>query len=234
MESAQAQEPVTKARPKPAPKAPAEAKAAQEPAAEVQAEEQEAEQHQEVTAPRIINRHDVSYRHDVYKLEPKAMMKNVSYVHLEPDLQSLDHSHIFHSHNDRGQRKTKCESMGGHWHEIETYVDKQGNLKAKCGPALEEKVTMGNTGKTYTTIVPRSFEKEIKAGEHAGQVMKIVDDHVHEVTYLGSEQLSGKIIREQLKEDKAVAAAMGAVIAPGSVKGTSPKPLTPADGYTLE
>lgn len=184
--------------------------------------------------PQIRNRHDNSFRHDVFHCKPTAMKKNISYTHLSPELVNVDHAHIFHSHDNRGRPNSQTQKMGGHFHYVEQYVDKKtGEIKAKCGPAMRIVTNMLSNGRTVQSIQP-VFELQEVVRDGIVQHHKLVDDHTHEMAYLGSETLSGKIISDKLKEDKTQAQAMGAIIDPASIKGTTPKPLTAADGYTVE
>lgn len=185
--------------------------------------------------PRFLNRHDKAFRLDLFKCSVAIMKKNESFVHKKPQLVDLEHTHIYRSHSGSGQKKIETHKMGGHFHYVEQSTDPVTGLPvAKCGPPMMEMVFMGEDGNTYTRIEQVAYEKINASGPHAGQTTKIVDTHTHEMEYLGSEELSGTILKQQMEADKAAAAAMGVTINPGSVQGNTPRPLTAADGYTME
>lgn len=183
----------------------------------------------------IRNRHEATFRHDVFVSTEADGIRNVGYEHLKPMLTRHKHKHIYHSHNNQGRKLNRTGSMIGHWHEVEHYVDSEGNIRAKCGVPLHEVTYQDEeTGLVYTRIEQVSFEELIKTGPNAGKRYKHVDDHTHELEYLGSEELNPRRITEQLKNEREEAAAHGIIIAPGAVKDTSPAPMSPADGVTLE
>lgn len=185
-------------------------------------------------APKIRSRHDVSFRHDAFISDNKECFRNISYEHLKPNLVRVDHKHIFHSHSNNGRVLSRTGSACGHWHNVEPYIDPvSGELKAKCGPAMHEVTILTQTGRTVTRIEPVSFEEEILVGENAGGTRRIVDDHTHELNYIGSEELSPQGIQKALKEQQAEAAAMGIVLGANSIKDNTPAPMTPSDGATI-
>lgn len=215
------------------PAAPATKNRQQAPKAPAQAKQAEA---QPKVAPRINirNRHDVSFRHDVFMSSEEECVRNVGYEHLKPMLVKQRHKHVFHSHNNQGKKLSRTGSMLGHWHDVEHYVDANGDIKAKCGPPMHE-VTIQDeeTGLIFTRIEQVGFEELIKTGANAGKRVIHQDQHTHTLEYLGSEELNTLAINQKLKEERAEAAAMGINLGQGDVIDTTPKPMTPADGATI-
>lgn len=180
------------------------------------------------------NRHEISFRHDVFKSDIKKCLKNMSYEHLKFEKLEVEHVHIFHSHKNDGRRLTRTNSSNGHWHNVEHIVDEHtGATRAVCGPPMHEVTKVSETGRTFTVVEQVSFAEEITVGEAAGQKRTHVDDHRHELIYIGSEELSPAGIASALKEQRALAAAMGMNLDPSAVKDNSPKPMNPGDGASI-
>lgn len=180
------------------------------------------------------NRHDVSFRHDVFKSDVKTCITNTAYEKYVLHRVDVEHAHVYHSHNSSGKKNTRTNSACGHWHQVEHYVDPEtGATIAKCGPAMREVDKLSPTGKTYRVIEQAYFEEEIVSGEGAGSVRKVVDNHTHNLEYLGSEDLSPLGIQNALKEQRALAATMGISIDPQAVKDNTPAPMNPADGASI-
>lgn len=178
----------------------------------------------------IRNRHDTAFRHDVFMSDAKDAVRNVSFQHLKPELVRVPHKHVYHSHNNQGKKLLKTGSAAGHWHNVEHYVDpRTGEIIAKCGPAMHEVTLVTQTGRVISRVEQVSFEEE----KQNGDIVRHVDDHTHELTYLGSEELSPLGIQKDLKEQRAAAAAMGISFGQESVTDNTPKPLTAADGVTM-
>lgn len=183
----------------------------------------------------IRNRHDVSFRHDVFMSTDAEGMRNVGYEHLKPMLHKIRHKHVYHSHSNQGKRLARTGSALGHWHDVEHYVDNEGNIRAKCGPAMHEvQIQDEETGLVFNRIERVSFEELVTTGQFAGRRLKHMDDHTHELEYLGSEELNPREIVQRLKDEREEAAAHGINLGAGSVRDTSPTPLSPSDGVTLE
>lgn len=183
-------------------------------------------------AARVRNRHDVHFRHDVFRSDAQNCLRDVGYEYLKPDLLKVPHAHVYHSHDNNGKKLTRTGSACGHWHDVLHYTDPTtGDITAKCGPAMHEVVSLSATGRTISRIEPVCFEKEVLTGDNAGQIMKVMDDHSHVLEYIGSEELSPLGIQNDLKSQQAAAQAMGITL--GGIKDNSPAPLTPGDGVTM-
>lgn len=176
------------------------------------------------------NRLEIAFRHDVFKSDIKKCLRNMSYEHLKFEKLEVEHVHVYHSHKNDGRRLTRTNSACGHWHNIEHIVDPDtGGTMAVCGPPMHEVTRVSETGRTYTVVEQVSYDEEITVGERAGTKKVHKDDHRHEMLYVGSEELSPAGIASSLKEQRALATAMGMSIDPSAVKSTSPAPLTPAE-----
>lgn len=185
-------------------------------------------------APLVRNRHDVAFRHDVFRSDNKEALRDVSYKHMQPDLQKIAHAHVYHSHSNSGKKNTKTGSACGHWHNVEHYDDPvTGQITAKCGPAMHEvQVQIEDTNEFFTKVEPVSFIKiDRSGGENTGKKIRIMDDHTHVLEYLGSEDLSPSKIKNDLESQRAEAAAMG--VAVGGVTDNTPKPMSAADGASI-
>lgn len=144
-----------------------------------------------------VYRDDVKFTHDLYKAELARMKKNISYTPRNPRIEEVEHCHWFHSHDSSGRPQKYTSATGGHFHEIlHTVVDKKtGETRMTCGPALAHRFKKLKNGKTKTVLETISWfdensEKEIK------------DDHVHELSYRFSEEISPSKRKTQLAEDQ--------------------------------
>lgn len=183
---------------------------------------------------KIRNRHDAAFRHDIFMSDAKEAARNVSYKHLEPNIVHISHKHVYHSHNNQGKKLSRTNSALGHWHNIDHYIDAKGNIVAKCGPPMHAVQKQSETGKVFDVIEQVSYDKEEQTGPDAGKIIRIVDSHTHEMTYMGSEELSANTIREMLDRDKQEAVAYGVSFGASAVKDQTPAPLTAQDGVTME
>lgn len=182
----------------------------------------------------VRNRHDAAFRHDIFVSDSQAGIRNVSFVHLKPELIKIEHKHIYHSHNSNGKKQSRTGSAIGHWHDVTHYEDpRTGEIIAKCGPPMHEVVFISASGATIRRIEQVGFEREILVGKDAGSSEMQIDDHTHKMEYLGSEELSPLGVQKDLKAQQGAAAAMGIVLGGGDVKDNTPAPMTPADGATI-
>jgi len=186
----------------------------------------------QLQAPRFRN--EVSFRHDVFKTDVQKCIRNTSFKALHLERVDVDHVHIYHSHSNQGKKLSRTGQAVGHWHDVEHYVcPKTGATSAKCGPAMHKIQKVSKTGMVYEVTEQVSFEIEVTSGPNAGQTMRVVDNHTHELHYVGSEQLSQKGIQEAQQADRAAAAAMGVSLGADAVKDNTPPPMAPTDGATI-
>jgi hypothetical protein len=87
-----------------------------------------------------------------------------------------------------GHAQRYTTTVGGHFHEVSWNVDKNGDLKATCGPALK-KITKNTPRGTKTTNEPFKFFNKMDNEW-------ISDGHSHEMEYIGSDELSVAGIRD--------------------------------------
>ncbi len=115
----------------------------------------------------------VQVHHDLFKLLPANFQKNVHLPH-QPRWVPVEHCHFFHTRDSKGKKLKYCSSVGGHAHEVEYWVDENGELKAKCGPPIinvkgDRKVAFPN------------------------------DDHTHEVEYFHSEEVTARQVNHKAR-----------------------------------
>lgn len=66
-----------------------------------------------------------------FRLEATDMMKDVSPFKNDPNIQLIPHAHYYHSFDSNGKETKSCNSVGGHFHDIDIY-EENGELKGKC------------------------------------------------------------------------------------------------------
>lgn len=150
-----------------------------------QGEIQQSTQQPRANAPRLFNRNEAEFRHDLFKLMPAPMKKNANWNMYDPRLIDVEHAHFFHSVDRKGTKQTQCVATGGHFHEVKvdfSQSDANGNPKVEVGPPLKVGMKKLKSGKRVKQIIPVEWydEKTDKT---------LVDDHRHEVVYQGSEIL---------------------------------------------
>lgn len=159
--------------------------------------------------PKVVMKGSRTVRHDLFKLMPARMTKNNGWKSKQPIIVHHEHTHIFHSKNEKtGKANQYCSPAGGHFHEIITDWSRKVTKKVviegepqefegphiTCGPALCIKRSTGADGTDVKEIVPPSiaidgrlpqFKAMVNEGQGADAFM--VDRHKHEVIYLQSE-----------------------------------------------
>lgn len=126
---------------------------------------------------RMLERTQLVY-HDLYKLLPADTIKKISPVDptlsdeqndqaYPPEWRTVPHKHFYHTTNSDGKKQIYCAPAAGHFHEVTTHEDEDGNLTAECGPPL---------------VMSR------------GKVCGYKNDkHIHEVEYMESEQITKRV-----------------------------------------
>lgn len=183
------------------------------------------------TDPRVKHhfKTEQSFMHMVFMAEEAVCYKNVSFEPYKPKFEPMKHKHVVRNVDSKGRRQTETQSQCGHWHPVVFSVDGQGNPVAKCLPPIHEVTRIAQSGRVVKNVEPIVFERE----KPDGTIERIVDDHVHDISYLRSELISRATQKEKLENDRPEAARMGMGFSAEHVKSTAPRPLTPEDGYTL-
>lgn len=118
--------------------------------------------------------------HDLFKLLPAEMLKNVSINPETPDLQKATHVHFFHTVDSNGKKQLRSASVGGHFHDVEVIEDPNGGVpKLKISPA---KIAVRKKVRGVATIV--SEPVRVYKDPHSEDA--IVDDHTHDYEYVNS------------------------------------------------
>lgn len=183
------------------------------------------------TDPRVKHhfKTEQSFMHMVFMAEEAVCYKNVSFEPYKPKFEPMKHKHVVRNVDSKGRRQTETQSQCGHWHPVVFSVDGNGNPVAECLPPIHEVTRIAASGRVVKNVEPIVFERE----KPDGTIERIVDDHVHDISYLRSELISRATQKEKLENDRPEAARMGMGFSAEHVKSTAPRPLTPEDGYTL-
>lgn len=136
---------------------------------------------------KIKLRSQQTFMHHLFKAAVAKMHKNVSWVKNSPKFVEVEHVHFFHTKNSMGMAQEYTNEIGGHFHKIEWGVDAKGNPVAKCGPALK-KVNKRGRGGLMTTI--NKAVSWVDKYDDESEEKTIIDDHTHEMEYLGTDELS--------------------------------------------
>ena len=140
------------------------------------------------------------WEHALYKLEPTIAKKNVSYRYLQPRIEEVEHSHFYHSKDRKGKATKYCSAMCGHFHEISVTWDGDNLVEATCSePKIFHRVKIKGSNRNIKKLGSVQFPK---VDENTGDVYNLEDNHTHDVSYLGSEDLSNAKFKEQAAIDK--------------------------------
>lgn len=145
--------------------------------------------------PKLKMKGEARFRHDLFKGSVGLFKSNKSYIYGDPKIVDVEHVHFYHSHNSQGRKQRYTNIVGGHFHEIKTKVDKNGDIVAECGPPLTKKWLRMPNGENRSQVVPVEYWN--------GYTHKnVVDDHTHDFQYIHSEVLSPNYapMSEQTKE----------------------------------
>lgn len=133
--------------------------------------------------PKIRIRNQQVIVHHLFKTMISKFLKDLSFGSENMRIDQIEHVHHYHSVNSMGHAQKYTTMVGGHFHEVHWNVDPAtGDIVAKCGPALK-KVVKNTPRGTKTSVEPLKFYNK----EHD---QHFVDDHTHEITYVGSDELS--------------------------------------------
>lgn len=124
--------------------------------------------------------------HDLFKLRPATMQKNVSFSEI-PQYEPIEHCHIFHTVDSNGTRQETCNAVGGHFHKMEVVQNADGVPTVRCSKPM------------------RWVQKKVN-GRFQKMLEEFSDDkHTHDVQYLGSEKI-------KLRETNMEAAKLQAMV----------------------
>lgn len=119
--------------------------------------------------------------HDKFKLKLAKMLKNIAYEGQVPEIQAFGHEHIFHTIDSNGKKQALCSPVGGHVHEITVTQDANGIPHIKVGPP-KKYVKAKRRGRWVRELAPVVVDSD--------DVENGVDNHTHEVEYLGSKKIA--------------------------------------------
>lgn len=158
-------------------------------------------QNQKTLLPNIKWKGEKEFRHDRFELSVEKSKTNMSFKKFDPQLVDKDHKHWFHAVDKKGRKRKYCTPMSGHFHEVMTSIDSEGNLVATCGPALRKVIRKLRSGK---------YDKIIERVQFLTETGSIEDNHTHEVTYDRSEMVSERHKQNQATKDAAKLQALQA------------------------
>ena len=119
--------------------------------------------------------------HDLFKLQVARMKKDVSYDGQMPEFVHFEHCHIYHTVDSNGRKMDETNAVGGHFHKIEVVpASEEGGvptLKVSAPMKYIKQKKKGVKGKFEKVAVPVEFSDGT------------IDNHTHEVEYLGSEKI---------------------------------------------
>ncbi len=132
--------------------------------------------------------------HDLFKLK-LAYVKKVLVPNGDPV--PTEHVHYFHSIDSSGRTQENSNQVGGHYHPIEVSHVENGVPVVKCGPPMVWiSKTVGK--KTQRVAVPYHL-----------------DEHTHEMEYLGSQVIQLRKANTEAMALATEAAAKGTQVIPG-------------------
>lgn len=104
-----------------------------------------------------------------FKSEPAYMLKNISPFKNDPMMNSIIHSHIYHSFDSNGKEQKNTNAVGGHYHEI--------------------KLDRVNDEWVVTCSTPKS--------ERVSNELIANDNHTHEFIHIKTRKVSIRKINEE-------------------------------------
>jgi hypothetical protein len=152
----------------------------------------------ESVEPKIKIRSQQAVHHHLFKAQIAKMKKNISFTPGQPDIRDVEHVHFFHSVNSLAMPQTHTSEVGGHFHEVTWETNANGDLVAKCGPPLKRISKKGRNGQSQTKIVPVKWQNLIKENDQDPDWVE--DNHLHQMTYEGSDLISSAKIQEVQKQ----------------------------------
>lgn len=137
-----------------------------------------------LSEPKRVYKGDLEIDHDLFKLEVSTMRKNISINETDPLYTGVEHCHFFHSYDSNGRKQDSCAPIAGHTHEVEMFVNADGDIDAKVGPAVVKKggkyVPFANDNHTHDATYLRS--EKIKIRTVNNEAVKAYDAHMSKMT----------------------------------------------------
>lgn len=144
--------------------------------------------------PNLKIRNQQVIHHHLFKALLSKMKKNISWKRGQPDIREVEHVHFFHSVNSWAMPQEYTNEVGGHFHKITWDYDANGTPIAKCGPSLKKISVRGRDGRPVSKIIPVEWPNILK--EHDDDPDMIVDAHLHEMSYEGSDVIQSAALKE--------------------------------------
>lgn len=161
------------------------------------------------------------FEHHLFKLKVATMKRNISWKFKEPMIREIEHCHWYHSLDDRTfQPEHRSQAVGGHYHEMSYDFgkpDANGNPTVVCGPPMRLDTKKLPGGRTIQKPGPVVYE----AVNEAGEEVKIVDSHTHEISYEGTEVLTQIGLSEARNMERAKVSSTMERNAPATQPGRS-------------
>lgn len=151
--------------------------------------------------PGIRFRNQMTIFHHLFKASIGKFLKDISIGQDDLRIDQVEHVHYYHSVNSMGHAQKYTTLVGGHFHEVTWSLDpKTGEPVAKCGPALKKIIK--NTPRGQKTLIEplKFFNKEHNQW--------IEDNHAHDMSYMGSDELSTAQIQDTQKKNAQMIQAM--------------------------
>jgi len=118
--------------------------------------------------------------HDLFKLLPSEMKKNVSWTPGQPRFEYFEHCHMFHTVDSSGRTQDTSTPIGGHFHEVKV-IHGEGDSPPtiEVGPASHhvtkgsERVIVPLVYDTHTHDTKYLFSDSIKVREYNPDYLKV-------------------------------------------------------------
>jgi hypothetical protein len=153
------------------------------------------------------------------------MDKNISYKKFQPQIERVEHSHFFHSHDMKGRALLYSNSVGGHYHackfrwdlpEVEIEVPQvDGSVRIYKGPPIEVGPAVRTIQKKLKNGGVKTIVERVRYAtgdddedENGQPVQKFHSDmHTHVASYRGSEEISPDKLNARKQAERAQIAA---------------------------
>lgn len=159
------------------------------------------ETHSEPQAQSRVYKGERELDHDLFKLLPTALTKNVGFQEDDPIWTTIEHSHIFHTIDSSGRAQDTTNAVGGHHHQVQVVKSPQGVPTLIVSGPLKWVVHRKGTRRIRTAVPMEN------------------DTHTHEVQYLGSEKIKARAINPEFAKLDAMVQAKK----PSAVEGVFAK-----------